>query len=843
MAEGKALGKDDLFEKDVFQNATKGAQELLAIIKETQDTIKGSLTAQKEFVSTFKAKSYDDVKKLNTAIAETNTLIKQKEQLTKAEIQIQQQSEKLAQEKIKTQREEIKNSQLIEKQNKASERSLNALNGEYAKGVKQLAEIKKQLKELEYTGRNNGKLFKALSGEFDTLDKSVRGAEMRVGEFQRNVGNYKSGFNGLSNSINQISREMPAFAVSVNTGFLALSNNIPQLFDEITKLKKANIELAATGQPTTSAFKQVLGSVFSLQTLLSVGVTLLTIYGAKFFDLIGTLFTGEKAYKQTTESIEANTKAIEENLKAIARLQAELDKSVQGQLVLEKQMSDLDAKRADAMETYQNNLDEIATRRKEDSKDILKANAAEIKDETDRAKFLAKTTIAQGELWTEVQVDKMVRKREMSKEEISIVDHTNIQLMQKESEYRRAEKKAAELFQQTIDAANKEAYLKEVERQKKAHEKRVKDLQDIANDERQLQKILREIRLGYVADEKELAILRLQLKYDDDVKQINALKASEAHKAQVLKELERKLQRDLQEIRSSWNSVHIEEDSKLLDAKMKQNEAASKAFFAQQEKTRTEADKKQKDDYLKQLDFIEKALEKRYAIQNKLVNDNLDRETEANKTAIDTQQRLAEKGLENTLAFEKEKSAKLELEKKRQSEKEIKQQKIFAFYNLFSSYAKTDPNTALQKAIVDTALAEVISGSFIDGSENVERDLQGNKVHNGTDGYVVAVDGRERILNPDQNAKIGGISNDELANIAERYNKGLLFNYGNIAAQQPTIINQNIVLDETNTLLRQLLKETKNKPVHQPKIDMLGQVIDTEIRNGFSKVVTNKRRI
>jgi hypothetical protein len=807
MAEGKALGKDDLFEKDAFQNATKGAQELLAIIKETQDTIKGSLTAQKEFVSTFKAKSYDDVKRLNTAIAETNTLIKLKTQLDKDSFNVSMQNEKLAAAKVKTQREEIKNQQVIEKQNKATEKSLNALNGEYAKGVKQLAEIKKQLKELEYTGRTNGKVFKALSQDFETLNKSVRGAEEKVGEFQRNVGNYASGFSPLSNSINQLTREMPAFANSVQTGFMAISNNLPIFFDAISGIKKANEELRAQGQPTKSILSQLGAAFFSWGTALSVGVTLLTVYGKEMVNFIIELVKGKDALTILNEALattyEKSTKIIRENTEALLELQV-----ARGKII------------------------------KQDKEIFLIEGQLQIDRKLRNAEYLK-------------------QQRQLAKDLLGLeLDKYGSLPKQKAGEYRNLEdvKKYYAVANKLREVANKDienmektaAYKIETARLEGQKEAKKKVEPAIINDEERLQKILREIRLGYVADEKELAILRLKLKYDEDVKQINALKASEAHKAQVLKELEAKLQRDLQEIRSSWNNVHIEEDAKLLDKRMKQNEDATAAFFAKQEKDakkQSDIDKKRKDELIKQADQIEKAIEKRYAIKNKIVNDNLDRETESNKNAIETQQRLAEKGLDNTLAFEKQKAATLELEKKRQQEKEIRQQKIFAFYNLFSSYAKTDPNTALQKAIVDTALAEVISGSFIEGTENVERDLKGNKVHNGTDGYVVAVDGRERILNPDQNAKIGGISNDELANIAERYNKGLLFNYGNIAAQHPTIINQNIALDETNTLLRQLLKETKNKPVHQPKIDMLGQVIDTEIRNGFSKVVTNKRRI
>ena len=197
MAEGKALGKDDLFEKDVFTNAVTGAKELLVVIRETQDTIRGSIKAQKDFVSSFKAQSFDDVKALNTAINETNTLIKQKEQLTKAEIQVEQQAEKLNQEKLKTQREEIKNQQLLDKANKETQKSLTDLNGEYKQGTQRLAAIKKELKELSFSGKDNSKTFKALQKEFGELDKKVRKAEEGVGEFQRSVGNYKGALEAL----------------------------------------------------------------------------------------------------------------------------------------------------------------------------------------------------------------------------------------------------------------------------------------------------------------------------------------------------------------------------------------------------------------------------------------------------------------------------------------------------------------------------------------------------------------------------------------------------------------------------------------------------------------------
>jgi len=187
MSQGTALGKDDLFEKDVFKDAITGAQTFLTVIRDTKEEIKQSLTIQKEFVSTFKAKSFDDVKKLNQELKQTSDLIKMKQQLEIAEIKVMEQQEKLAQTQIKTAIEknrlnqqqlksEVELTKAIEAETKANEKaqkSLNQLNGEYKKGVKDLANLKQQLKELKFNGQENTEVFKRLNSEMLTLDKRV----------------------------------------------------------------------------------------------------------------------------------------------------------------------------------------------------------------------------------------------------------------------------------------------------------------------------------------------------------------------------------------------------------------------------------------------------------------------------------------------------------------------------------------------------------------------------------------------------------------------------------------------------------------------------------------------
>lgn len=136
------------------------------------------------------------------------------------------------------------------------------------------------------------------------LDKLLKEQDAKMGIYGRNVGNYASHWDGLGNAINQLSREMPAFAVSMQTGLLAISNNLPILADEIARIKRENVELTQSGQKAVPVWRQVVGSLVSWQTLLSVGVTLLTVYGAKIFDFAADLLKSKDASKAASDALE-----------------------------------------------------------------------------------------------------------------------------------------------------------------------------------------------------------------------------------------------------------------------------------------------------------------------------------------------------------------------------------------------------------------------------------------------------------------------------------------------------------------------------------------------------------
>lgn len=163
----------------------------------------------------------------------------------------------------------------------------------------------------------------AVGAEADKANQKLKG----LGD---TAGKSKTQFNALGNSVNQITRELPAFTMNLNTGFLAISNNLPMLADAIRQVKVQNAELAASGQKTQSVLKTVAAAVFSWQTALSIGITLLTAYGGKVIGFI----TGQEDSADATKSAEEALKKYNDQLKIQRILQNTLTSSVKNELAL-----------------------------------------------------------------------------------------------------------------------------------------------------------------------------------------------------------------------------------------------------------------------------------------------------------------------------------------------------------------------------------------------------------------------------------------------------------------------------------------------------------------------------
>ena len=100
-----------------------------------------------------------------------------------------------------------------------------------------------------------------------------------------------------------------ALAVSANTFFLAISNNIPMLIDEINRARDANkaaVEAARQAgeaqAKTVPVWKQVTSAFLSWNTAISLGVTLLTLYGGEIVKWVQKLVTGRKELNVAAEA-------------------------------------------------------------------------------------------------------------------------------------------------------------------------------------------------------------------------------------------------------------------------------------------------------------------------------------------------------------------------------------------------------------------------------------------------------------------------------------------------------------------------------------------------------------
>lgn len=178
-------------------------------------------------------------------------------------------------------------------------------------------EYKKAIKTAQDLGAKygeNSKKFLEAANAAKELDNRLKTIDGAVGKYGRNVGNYASGWNGLANSVNQLTREAPAFANSLNTGFMALSNNIPILYDEINNLIIKNKELAASGKPTESVFKSLAASLLSWQTVISVAVTLLTVYGEELVNLAMGINATDKEISKMNKSFADSKNVITEEM-------------------------------------------------------------------------------------------------------------------------------------------------------------------------------------------------------------------------------------------------------------------------------------------------------------------------------------------------------------------------------------------------------------------------------------------------------------------------------------------------------------------------------------------------
>ncbi|MHA1483474.1 MAG: hypothetical protein ACTSQA_08585, partial [Candidatus Heimdallarchaeaceae archaeon] len=229
-----------------------------------------------------------------------------------------------------------------------------------------------------------------------------------------------------------------------------------------------------------------------------------------------------------------------------------------------------------------------------------------------------------------------------------------------------------------------------------------------------------------------------------------------------------------------------------------------------------------------------------------------DAEIKRAEESVRRQEEIAANGQENILAQEQARLEKANLAKQREAERAAKQEQNIAlataFLNNLAARSKTDPETAFALALRDTLGAKLIAeglASFYEGTEDTgtatdRLDSKGGR-------YAILHD-NERVMTKAQNKKVGGMSNDDLANLA--YD----FNHGNLSPSHFKQLEVGRMMQPNNPMqgvIAQMQKDTaelkkafENGQVkYNVNWNSHGEAVETREKKRVRKVITHRKRL
>ena len=270
------------------QAETAAYHDLLGELKAANDE-KTKAIAQIRLYSNEIARLKADVTALNKEEQQNGQLsAKKRAQVLDAAVSIEEYKQEISQ-----LRRELAN------QIKLEQTAIGSIN-EMSQALTRMRAVYKNLSAADREGAQGQTMLKNI----ESLDTKIKELDASMGVHTRNVGNYASGFNMLGFQIQQVARELPSLAYGPQIFFAAISNNLPMLADEISRAKKSVKELKDAGQTFTPVWKQIASSIFSWQTLLVAGVTILTLYGKEIVNWVSNLFTADKSLDSVIKNID-----------------------------------------------------------------------------------------------------------------------------------------------------------------------------------------------------------------------------------------------------------------------------------------------------------------------------------------------------------------------------------------------------------------------------------------------------------------------------------------------------------------------------------------------------------
>jgi len=331
---------------------------------------------------------------------------------------------------------------------------------------------------------------------------------------------------------------------------------------------------------------------------------------------------------------------------------------------------------------------------------------------------------------------------------------------------------------------------------------------------------------------------------EDIIDQEALLKVLNDEKLKTQEEIDAELEK-LEEERRQNRLAAIEEEFKAVDEKGKlliQKGSLEEVALIQEkndillEQAQIAADKRLKiksDEIAARKKLIEdgvKVIENVLANSREKQNKELDAEIDAIENRINDVQNAIENGSSGaaqSLAELEQKKIEAEKQKEELRKKEIRDQKIIAGLQLLASNDGNVGKTIGDVSLLLAALSNL--PSFFDGTENtgtVSNPLDSNG------GRTVMLHDNERVMTAKQNAKIGGISNEDLADLGAMHKTGAL-NGGTTVIQA----NNQELVDSVKRMEKAIL----NQPSTAYNYDANGRYHEQVIKANNKKEILKSR--
>jgi hypothetical protein len=809
MANNDIIRHNDIAEDGVLKPLQAELKETIKILNELDSDLIKIATDLKKALQSEGFGSEDALKKFNNQVTLSNEVLKQsivvKNETIKTEaayvVAVSSNTDALDDNRVALEK--------LKKENKEDAKLRSDQVGAYEKLAIALAKNKREYKDLFIAQKEGTTRAKELKAAIDSMEVSIRSADAQVHQHQRNVGNYGNSFNGLSNSVNQLTREMPAFANSAQTGFMAISNNLPILADAINDLKLKNAALNAEGKKGVPIWQSVAGSLFSWQTAMGVAITVLTVYGKEIGNFFKSLLGLET---KTKDQIEAEKKLADARNQAIESTSKQIV-SIEGLVkILQTEGYDNQAK-IQAYKELQTLIPSLTN-------------------------LTYEQALSQGVL------------NESIERELKLIDlRAELQVL---NEQVVANKKAE--LQKKQEQDFQKAYNLEQEKIKllKFQAAAAKDLSVIFTlaDELRIKEIDEELKYLRLSASEKASLVQEQillLENEGDVQKQNTKNAMDAAK---------NLSKVKKEVYKDGNKQLLDENDKFAEQLRRQEfedakqayEANQKEFedtFAQLEKESTleqeaqwRADEREKqmlvDSQKEKQTILNKTFQLTKSIldkENAMKMKSIEQDIQASQRREDQLRAIAAKGAQSSqenLAFELRKQAELEAKRDKQIKKQIQQERALAILKAFSSGNVTDAKN----------LSNLIP-SFKDGTENTGR--VGDPL-DADGGRLAILHNEERVFTKEQNKKIGSMSNEAAANILSTFNLLNATSFDKMPMANHVNDDRHInKLDEVASKIDELNNTIKNRPVSRNEFDEVEKLTRHVVTEGLKTTITSKK--